>query len=132
MRNLFAEKVLNKKTIVKVRGGGFDGVWLKTILSRFLILGPFPNFTSLMYPPIFVQEISCPAYSKCKKLGGAAVALCPTSFRFIGEKQCGGVGGGLVDIQIKPTEPNRIIKICDFYSRLLLKENLIVCVFLLL
>ena len=34
---------LNKKTIVKVRGGGFGGVWLKAILLRFLILRPFPN-----------------------------------------------------------------------------------------
>ena len=35
-------QMLSKKTIVKVRGR-VNGVWSKTILSRFLIFGPFPN-----------------------------------------------------------------------------------------
>ena len=34
------KKNMNKKTIVKVRGG-VGVVWSKTILSRFLIFGPF-------------------------------------------------------------------------------------------
>ena len=39
----FIFKILSKKTIVKVKGRGVIGVWSKTILSRFLILGPFPK-----------------------------------------------------------------------------------------
>ena len=41
-----SEKILSKKIIVKVKGG-VSGVWSKTILSRFLIFGPFPKTCSL-------------------------------------------------------------------------------------
>ena len=41
------KKILSKKTIVRVRGG-VSGVWSKTILSRFLILEPFPSKHCIM------------------------------------------------------------------------------------
>ena len=49
MRKKVSEIILNMKTIFKVRGGVVGGAWSKTILLRFLILGPFPKGYYLGY-----------------------------------------------------------------------------------